>query len=195
MAGSRRPFPCWKRPTTRARHTPRWTGSVHNFSTYLKAGKIGEAAALVREDLALARESWPAGSLQLATQLASAGYQFLELKRYAEAEPLLRECLTIREKTQADVWTTFSARSLLGDALLGQKKYADAEPLLVKGYQGMKERAAKMLPKDRVRLTEAAQRLVRLYDAWDRPEEAAKWRKELEAQTKAAEKDVPSKTK
>jgi hypothetical protein len=31
------------------------------------------------------------------------------------------------------------------------------------------------------RLREALERLVRLYDAWDKPEEAARWGKELEA--------------
>jgi hypothetical protein len=34
------------------------------------------------------------------------------------------------------------------------------------------------------------QRLVQLYDAWDKPAEAAKWRKALEAQGKAAENPV-----
>ena len=58
----------------------------------------------------------------------------------AEAEPLIREALTIREKTQPDAWTTFNTQSLLGGALLGQKKYAEAEPLLLKGYEGLKQR-------------------------------------------------------
>lgn len=31
------------------------------------------------------------------------------------------------------------------------------------------------------RLTEAAERLVQLYDEWGKPAEAAKWRKELAA--------------
>jgi hypothetical protein len=31
----------------------------------------------------------------------------------AEAEPLLRECLPIREKTQPNVWSTFNTKSIL----------------------------------------------------------------------------------
>jgi hypothetical protein len=31
-------------------------------------------------------------------------------------------------------------------------------------------------------LTEALERIVELYDAWNKPQVAAKWRKELEAQ-------------
>jgi eukaryotic-like serine/threonine-protein kinase len=102
---------------------------------------------------------------------------------------VLREGLAIQEKKQPDAWTTFNTQSILGVALLVQKKYADAEPLLRKGYEGLKQRAAQIPPQSKqVCLTRALERLVRLYDAWDRPEEAARWRKELEARTKAAEK-------
>ena len=65
--------------------------------------------------------------------MAQFGMSLLEMKGYAESEPLLRECLVIREKMQPDAWTTFNTQSLLGGALLGQKKYADAEQLLLKG--------------------------------------------------------------
>ena len=64
------------------------------------------------------------------------GMRCSQSKAWTEAEPLLRECLAIREKTQPDVWPTFNTQSLLGGALLGQKKYADAEPLLLAGLRG-----------------------------------------------------------
>ena len=110
------------------------------------------------------------------------------------AEPQLRELAAfLRDQAgpatpahvrQRDIWNTsltpFVTQSLLGGALLGQKKYADAEPLLVQGYEGMKALEAKMPPKARYRLTEALERLVQLYDAWDKQAEAARWRKELE---------------
>jgi hypothetical protein len=92
---------------------------------------------------------------------------------------VLRECLTLRQKTQPDAWTTFDTRSILGEALAGQKKYADAGPLLRAGYEGMKQRQAKIPPQGKVRLTEAVGRLVQPYDAWGKKDEAATWRKEL----------------
>jgi hypothetical protein len=65
---------------------------------------------------------------------------------------------------------------MLGEALAGQKKYAEAEPLLLAGYKGMKEREATIPePFRKVRLTEALERLVRLYEATGRKDEAAKW--------------------
>jgi hypothetical protein len=76
---------------------------------------------------------------------------------------------------------------MLGGALLGQKKYQDAEPLLLAGYKGMKQRQDKIPPEAKMRLTEAVERLVQLYEKTDRKDEAAKWWKELEA-IKAAEK-------
>ena len=39
------------------------------------------------------------------------------------------------------------------------------------------------MPKDSlVLLIQAVERLVQLYDAWGQPDQAAKWRKELEAE-------------
>ena len=105
----------------------------------------------------------------------------LQVKAYADAEPLLRECLAIREKTQPDLWNTFTARSMLGGALLGQKKYEDAEPLLIAGYDGMKRREPTIPPPAKDRLPEALERLVQLYDAIDKPDEGRRSRKELEA--------------
>jgi uncharacterized protein (DUF2384 family) len=61
----------------------------------------------------------------------------------------------------------------------GIANYADAEPLLLAGYERMKQREAKIPPQGKVRLTEAAERLVSVYDAWGKPAEAAKWRKVL----------------
>src|SRR5207248_1182109 len=59
--------------------------------------------------------------------------------KYPEAEKTLRDCLAVCVKKQPDEWTTFHTRSLLGDALLGQKKYAAAEPLLKGAYNGLKQ--------------------------------------------------------
>jgi hypothetical protein len=67
---------------------------------------------------------------------------------------------------------------MLGSALLGQKKYGDAEPLLLSGYEGMKQREQAIPAQGRIRLTETADRLVELYTATDRPDEAKKWQAE-----------------
>jgi RNA polymerase sigma factor (TIGR02999 family) len=106
---------------------------------------------------------------------------------------LLWNCLTTRERTMPDSWLTFRCKSLLGGALLGQKKYAAAEPLLLKGYQGMKEREDKIPALGKIRVSEALERLVQLYEATGKKEEAAKWRKQLDETKKAAEKEKAKK--
>jgi hypothetical protein len=111
--------------------------------------------------------------------VAGLGSNLLKQEKWREAEPLLRECLAVREKAQPAAWTTFNTRSQLGGALLGQGRYAEAEPLVVSGYEGMKARAATIPPVARPRLTEAALRLVRLYEAWGKPEQAAAWKARL----------------
>jgi hypothetical protein len=75
---------------------------------------------------------------------------------------------------------------------LGQKKYQGAEPLLLAGYEGMKKQEAKIPAQGKIRLTEVLERLVQLYEATDKKDDAAKWRKELEA-SKAAQRNVEKK--
>ena len=53
---------------------------------------------------------------------------------------------------------------MVGTSLVGQKKYADAEPFLVQGYEGMKERAAKMPQAEKDEVNIALKRLAQLYD-------------------------------
>ena len=135
-----------------------------------------------RKWLAVVKEQSGADSLPFATELALLGLNLLKQKRWTDAEAMLRECLAIREKKQPDAWTTFTARSMLGEALNGQKKRAEAEPLLVQGYEGMKQRAAKIPKEVKPRLAEALERLVQLYDAWGKPDQATRWRSELESE-------------
>ena len=144
----------------------------------MKAGKTAEAAKLIDELLAKARQKLPKDSPKLGEQLTMIGRTPLEMKEFAEAEPLLRESLAIREKAEPDTWTTFDTQSMLGGALLGQKKYADAGPLLLKGYEGMKAREKTIPPQGNTRLPEALDRLVGLYTATDKPDEAKTWRAE-----------------
>jgi serine/threonine protein kinase len=161
------------------------------LDAYLKAGRPADAAKLTDDILADVRKTARNDSPQLAAALAQHGLILLQAKAYADAEPVLREALAIRQKTQPDLWITFTAKSMLGGALLGQKKYAEAEPLLIDGYDGMKRREATIPPLAKARLTDALERLVQLYEATGKREEAALWRKELDARNtvgKPAEK-------
>jgi hypothetical protein len=153
---------------------------------YIKAGQTSAATKLLGDMLARARQRFPAGSPPLAGQLAAVGGMLLELKHYAESEPLLRESLAIREKLlakgQARLWQVANGQSMLGGSLLGQKKLAEAEPLLRAGYEGLwKDRMALPPRGRRDNVARAVQRLVDLYEATGNKDEAAKWRQKLGA--------------
>jgi tetratricopeptide (TPR) repeat protein len=144
-----------------------------------QAGQFARSEPLYRQFVEQVRQMHGPHHPQLAAALAQLGLNLLQQQKGAEAEPILRQSLAIRVSKEPDAWTTFHTQSLLGGALLGQKKYAAAAPLLLQGYQGMKERLAKMPPQSQVRLSEALERLVRLYDGWGKQAEAQQWREKL----------------
>jgi len=155
----------------------RWVG-VQLMDAYLKTGENAKLADLLPEQLPEARKAFPKDSPQLAGLLAQIGMSLLQQKKWTEAEPLLRECLAIREKTQPDVWSTFNTKTQLGGSLLGQKKHADAEPLLLAGYEGLKRREKTIPLLAGSRLPEAVERLVQLYDAMGKTDHVKKWQTE-----------------
>jgi tetratricopeptide (TPR) repeat protein len=172
---------------------------AHLLDAYAKAGRPAEAKKLIDEVLADTRKSLPKDSPELGGMLAQFGLSLLEMKGYTESEPLLRECLAIREKTQPDAWNTYNTQSLLGGALLGQKKYADAEPLLLKGYEGMKAREATIPPEANTRIPEALKRLIELYTDWHAAEpdqgydvKAAEWQQKLDIHNTALVTQKPA---
>jgi eukaryotic-like serine/threonine-protein kinase len=146
---------------------------------YGSAGRWTDAEALYRDTLARRRKKEKPDNLLLAGDLAALGRSLLKQSKWSDAEPLLHECLAIREKSMPDDWIRYDAMSLLGGALLGQGSYAEAEPRLVAGYEGMKTHEARIPAHQRFRLREAAERVVHLYEAWDKTDQAATWKAKL----------------
>ena len=158
-------------------------------SAYQSADRTAEAIALHEVNLKLmTTKLGPEHSNTLISRnnLARA---YLAAGLYAESEPVLRQCLSIREKTQPDEWWTFYTRSQLGGCLLGQNKFASAEPLILLGFEGLKAREAKMPAPTKKYLTEAATRLVKLYEAWGQKEKAAEWRAKLDLAAAKSKKE------
>jgi serine/threonine protein kinase len=155
-------------------------------TTYVQAKEFDRAVPVYRELLDCQSRKLPADHPDRANTLALLGKCLLDADKPADAEPVLRECLAIREKKLPDNWQRFNTQSLLGASLVSQKRYAEAEPLLLGGYEGLNQRQAKIPANSKDRLSEALERLGQLYDAWGKPEEAAKWRQELEARKEAA---------
>jgi non-specific serine/threonine protein kinase/serine/threonine-protein kinase len=146
---------------------------------YEALGRWSDAESSRRDTLARRRRRESPDSPLLAGDLAGLGHNLLRQARGAEAAPLLREGLAIFEKSVPHEWRRFDAMSLSGAALTAQGKHATAEPLVVGGYEGMQARAARIPASGRSRLSEAAERVVRLYEAWGRREQARAWAERL----------------
>jgi serine/threonine protein kinase len=158
-----------------ADHRLTLTGRDNLAAAYRIAGRTTEAIALHEDTLKLRKTKLGSDhpdTLQSANNLAKA---FAAAGRFAESEPILRECLLIRERVRPDDWMTFETRTQLGGSLLEQKKYAEAEPLVLQGYEGLRAREAKIPAPNKPLLREAADRVVRLYTARGKLEQAAGW--------------------
>jgi tetratricopeptide (TPR) repeat protein len=167
-----RRHPDW--PSTERQHAFAVLGDV-----LTDLGDLIGAEALFRERLQSLRTQLASDDPGLAGLIAQLTCILRGEKKFAEAEPFARECLTIREKKLPDDWLTFNGRSILGDSLLGQKKYAEAEPLLLSGYEGMKQREDKIPAGAKRFVKEILQRLVQLYEATGQTEKATEWKAKL----------------
>jgi tetratricopeptide (TPR) repeat protein len=154
---------------------------------YLAQGRPGDAQPLLddfREKADRQQDRLAPFNIRM---LDDVGHALLEQRNFRQAESFLRSYVALAEKKLPQSWRRPAAVSALGACLLGQKKYAEAEQLLLKGYAELREHQER-IPASfrRARLTEALKRLVRLYEETGKPDEAAKWRAELEAAKAAA---------
>jgi tetratricopeptide (TPR) repeat protein/tRNA A-37 threonylcarbamoyl transferase component Bud32 len=159
---------------------PHTLTAMNNLArAYQAASRLTDALPLFEGTLKRCQAQLGPGhpiTLQIMNNLAGA---YLDARRWAEAERTARECLRLREKKQTDDWLRFHTMSQLGAALAGQKKYNEAEPLILAGYEGLKAREAQIPAPAQSRLAEAAARVVRLYEAWDKPVQATAWKTKL----------------
>src|SRR5262249_51820292 len=139
----------------------------------IRATRAEQEALAARDAVSVYRElllrdpklrTLPADHPDRALALIQLGIYLLQIDQPAVAEPVLRECLAIREKQMPDDFRRFNACSLLGRALLDQQKFAEAEPLLLQGYEGLRRREARIPPNSFVHPDEVLERLVMLYE-------------------------------
>jgi serine/threonine protein kinase/Flp pilus assembly protein TadD len=152
-------------------------GALYNRgNVFFDKGNFVEAEACFRQALALRRKR--PGSQDLEVALSSLATTLRRQQRFAEAEPLYRECLASRETNCPNAWYTHYTRAMLGASLLGKRKFDEAEPLLISGYEGMREREGTIRERNKV-LAETLQSMVQLFEATSRPDQATEWRAKL----------------
>ena len=144
----------------------------------LRAARVSWGGLAGRLRDSLASDSVVGGSMVLRAQA------LMEEGNFPRAEPLLRACLATRQKVLPEGhWLIADARSLLGVAVAGQGEFAQAEPLLLDAFARVKDNP--QAPRDCKR--QARRRIVRLYESWGRPDQAAEWREPVETGPRHAE--------
>ena len=142
-------------------------------------GRLDRALPLLEE--IVTRRKTKLGSDHAETLLAESQLvrAYLDARRWDDAEVAARECLEISSRTQPDGWLRFHTMSQLGAALAGLKKYPEAEPLLVGGYEGLRARERGIPASPGKILAVAGDRIVTLYEAWGKADQAAAWKAKL----------------
>lgn len=136
-------------------------------------GDQQDAERLYREALALRRRTLGSDHPDVAVSLSNLAWVCQWQERYGEAEPLHREALAIRRKRLGKEHPEV-ARSLtgLGASLTAQGRYSDAELALTQALSILRQWPEPPHPFECVTLD----RLVELYEAWGRPEQARTYR-------------------
>ena len=139
-------------------------------------GKYSQAETHAAQTLAGRRKALGPDHAETVDGTVSLAVTLQAQEKFAQSETLARQAVELDRQKRPDDWRRFHAESVLGGSLAGQKKYAEAEPLLIGGCQGMAARRERMAVPDLDHLDRALDRVVRLYEAWGKPELAAEWR-------------------
>jgi serine/threonine protein kinase/tetratricopeptide (TPR) repeat protein len=147
------------------------------LEAYRRAGRREEGKNLALSRIEIMRTQ--SDDIQLSSALASAADTLLSFEDFADAEPLARECLQLREVELPDTWLYFNVQSLLGGALLGQEKFSEAEPLLLSAIAGLDAHRDEIPVPGHRHIEATLTRLVKLYESTGQHGEAARWNARL----------------
>jgi tetratricopeptide (TPR) repeat protein len=144
-------------------------------------GRLEQAESVCKETLdALRRTTANQESHSIARTLLYLGRVLVEQAKVEEAEPLLQEALKL---FRADAWSqprselAGQVENWLGTIQLARKAYPEAEALMLPNAEHFFAPDAEMSPHER-RL--AIGHIVSLYQASDKPDQAAAWQKRLD---------------
>jgi hypothetical protein len=114
----------------------------------------------------------------VGTAMSLLGRALARMDSLDAAERWLRESLAVRRANlPPGHFLVASSESILGDLLRMRKQYPRAEAMLVGAERALVATRGERAPI----VADARKRLVDLYDAWGRPEDAARWRAKIAA--------------
>ena len=149
-------------------------GALNNLANAVRRqGRLDEAERLQRENMQLHRRVIGDRNANTITGIYNYADLLRELGRYDQAEPLFLESIELgRDHLPTGHWLVGLYRDGYGEMLRAAGRYEEAELNLLGGYHALKEQLGDEHPRTR----RSAGRLVTLYEAWGRPDEARQWR-------------------
>jgi tetratricopeptide (TPR) repeat protein len=153
--------------------------AYNNYGVFLREeGRVREARSLLEKAVAISEETTGPESPATCRYLANLGRACTLSGDPETGERHLRRALAIQTKIvpEPDA-STASIRGDLGESLMEQKRYGEAESELLKSHQIFEavRGAGHEITK------KAVERLVLLYDEWNKPDSSASWRARLTA--------------
>jgi len=158
---------------------PRTIGSVGNLGyVYCKQGRFDEAEPLYLRAAEGLRRLLGEDHPQTLLRMSNLAALYHDQGRDEEAEQLYAKVLEARRRVLGEDHTdTLANMQGLVRSLIALGKLEEAEPVAVECY----ERNHSVHGPDHDETRDAMELLVELYEAWDRPEQAAEWRAKLPA--------------
>ncbi|MHC5003994.1 MAG: serine/threonine-protein kinase [Planctomycetota bacterium] len=140
--------------------------------------KLQEAVGLYRDSIRIKRMLQGDDHTQVAETEHHFAELLLDLEQFSEAEERADEALQIwLSRLGPEHWRIAAANSVIGAARAGEGRYEEAEALLtacLERFQSAEENLA-------IEIRETLERLVALYERWERPEDARRYREMLTA--------------
>jgi serine/threonine protein kinase len=154
-------------------HDPRTLNSLSSLAGLLyEQRKLEEAETIMRRVVDGLREAHGESSSQTVAAMNNLGLLLVELGKLEEAEKTLQTVIRLTDQAAPPGhWFRWTARVSYGECLVKMKRFEEAEQLLLECYAGL----TSTLGPEHYRTRDAAEKLVTLYEAWGRPEEAAKY--------------------
>ncbi len=139
-------------------------------------GKLAEAEAKAEEALSLSRPALGSDHPNVARQEVGLARVYLDQGRPTAAAALLLHALGVQQRdSNLDDWRQGMTHSLLGTAYTRLSRFPEAEGHLLRAFQILEVTPGSEGQETREARDNLA-RLVALYEAWGRPERAARYR-------------------
>ncbi len=161
---------------------PRIAVTMNNLATLLRdKGDYAEAGALFRQTIEMRRKALGEHHFETATAIYNLAGVFYAQGQFKEAERIGSQALDIYLKTlNPEHWLVYRTRSYIGGCLIKLKRFREAEEQLLIAYDGLKTTRGEQHALTR----RAISRLIEMYDAWGKPDQAQSYRTLLPAQEK-----------